>query len=415
MAPRMARLLGVCGIAAALSVGGCGEENRQTAKPNPNTPAVTKLATPNAGAPTTVSQRSRFDSAATDLQSLFDELGGSGSPSAAPADSPVTLNSAPAPAQSAAVPAPKPDFSVTSTAPAAATAKPAAPSGKADSRRVELVAQLATLLKPGPGKTGASEPVRAALPLIALDLIQPGAADDELAALTKTLSPEESATIAAVRDLVRQLAVDSQAAGDRAALARLLERQADRLSAQSSGGGLALGTVALCQRVESYGRFTPFAANRFLAGRPIAMIVYTEVENFAQTPSGATSDETYTVEMGQELDLYLDNGGMLQWRQPELVVRDVSKSKRRDYYLVQRIELPANLSVGKYNLKVIVRDKSAAGGRGAEAETNIPIQIVADAALLGASEAPKSTGQPGKPLSPAGPKTTREKQTNKSP
>ena len=44
---------------------------------------------------------------------------------------------------------------------------------------------------------------------------------------------------------------------------------------------------------------------------------------------------------------------------------------------MQRIDLPANLSVGRYNLKVLVRDQRT----GQEVERALPLEIVADAKL----------------------------------
>jgi hypothetical protein len=54
---------------------------------------------------------------------------------------------------------------------------------------------------------------------------------------------------------------------------------------------------------------------------------------------------------------------------------DTSRNKRRDFYLINRIELPSTLSIGRYQLKVIMRDLVS----GAEAEAIIPIEIVAEA------------------------------------
>ena len=95
-------------------------------------------------------------------------------------------------------------------------------------------------------------------------------------------------------------------------------------------------------------------------------------------------------------ELFHDDGSR-QWRSAEAVIRDTSRT-RRDFFLVQRIDLPANLSVGKYNLKVTVRDRLAGEG-GAEAELAVPIQIVADAGLLGGGD--PVTPPAAKPVSSA--------------
>jgi hypothetical protein len=158
---------------------------------------------------------------------------------------------------------------------------------------------------------------------------------------------------------------------------------------------LALGTVALCRKVEAFGRFTSYPGSSFVAGRLVPMIVYTEVENYVQAreselPSAGNArkptGDRWALELSQEIHLY-SSDGTLCWFVKEQTHRDASQSKRRDFFLVQRIDLPASLSIGRYTLKVIVRDKAAAAiaGDGEPlAEANIPISIVADNAVAAA-------------------------------
>lgn len=151
---------------------------------------------------------------------------------------------------------------------------------------------------------------------------------------------------------------------------------------------LAFGTVSLCSRVDGFGRYTPLGARgraagdpmRFLAGRVQPAIVYCELDHFTQSEDGER--EGYTSEFTTRIELFHDDGSR-QWRADEATIRDHTLTRRRDLYLVQRIDLPANLSVGKYNLKVTVRDRLAAGNTGAECETIVPVEIVADARLVG--------------------------------
>lgn len=269
---------------------------------------------------------------------------------------------------------------------AAATLKTAEPERSDSQRRADAATELAAQFKPD--LAAIKEPLRAALPLIALETLQPGTGAAELDKLMNAVSPRERDAIRALRDLSRTLANDPALRADPDALSRALREHADRLTAAASPGALALGTVALCQKVESYGRFTPLTASNFLAGKPIAAIVYTEVQNFTQRPTEGTDNAAshWQTELSQELQLILEADGSRQWQQPEAIIRDVTRSKRADYFLVQRIDLPRTLSVGKYTLKVIVRDKAG----GAETETLIPIQIVADPSLI----TPNRTARP---------------------
>lgn len=137
---------------------------------------------------------------------------------------------------------------------------------------------------------------------------------------------------------------------------------------------LDISTLALCQRVESFGRYTPLPTSTFLAGRPAQMIVYTELAGFTQQPDSSDDSKQYVTELSQTIELYLDSDGSKQFVVPKQSVREVSRSPRRDFYLVQRVDLPRNLSVGKYNLKVRVTDLAS----GQESERSQRINIVAD-------------------------------------
>ena len=72
---------------------------------------------------------------------------------------------------------------------------------------------------------------------------------------------------------------------------------------------------------------------------------------------------------------------MLAWRRPEERVAIRSDRPRTEVYLGTVIDLPASLSVGRYQLKVILRDLAD----GSEDERVIPIEIVADPRLTNRS------------------------------
>jgi hypothetical protein len=267
----------------------------------------------------------------------------------------------------------------------------------AQQRREEAIAELAGQLKPD--ITGAKEPLRAAMPLIALEVIAPGSAGSNLDAVARAITPDQRRSVTAVQALMKGFATNPNlTTGDPAAVARMLREKADEVGGPVSGTeqGLSLGAVELCQRVDGFGRLTPLGTNTFIAGRPAAMILYTEVENFTQSrgPEPSSGDgERWFVELGQTVKLYLDSDGSEQLVMPESIVRDVSFSKRRDFFLVQRIDLPRNLSVGNYNLKLGIRDVSSGG----VAERTIPIQVVADPSAVRENGLGRwSSGQPEK-------------------
>lgn len=409
-------------LSVATVLAACGKAtNSPAAASRATNPPVTQPArAPEPAAPAPA--RTVYESAAMDLQAMFDRLA-TQTPPEAPGGTP------PAPAQPIATIDPSPAPSI------------AGPT--ALERRVEYTKELAQLLHAE--GAGADSPLKAALPLIALETIQPGVARAELDALLARLTPQERQTIDAVRSLMAELDAQADKGADPRALADAVTNAVNRgpaapvadapLTAQAepvvqadpapktpppaaaASDALSLGNVALCRRVDSYGRYTTYSASSFLARQRIPMIVYTEVENYAQAreaelppgdgrPIGLVrpgAPERWALELSQEIHLYAADGS-LQWFVKEQTHRDVSQSKRRDFFLVQRIDLPAELSVGRYTLKVIVRDKGAArlAGLSADAEpateVNIPIQIVADAAVIARDTTrPVVSGRPAAP------------------
>lgn len=150
-----------------------------------------------------------------------------------------------------------------------------------------------------------------------------------------------------------------------------IERQLDQMFGQLP---IAISNVQLCRKVTGYGIYEPFDSRTFVAGREQMMIVYVELENFRPRKQG---DETYKVELKQEVVMYNLADGLAVWKQEPVEIVDVSRNQRRDFFVVQLISLPASVSVGKYRLKVRVTDVNG----GSMDETTLPIEFVADAGM----------------------------------
>lgn len=385
---------------------------------------------PRSAAAENLERKAMFDQAATDLQALFDTLhraeSGDPDPADLPSDAAVTggpgrtasppaaaLPSGPATPEPEPVSPPTPPAPVTPTIGSSETSSLLTPDGRgwanvpasldgaapiggvdalaaaaAEKRRAELAGELASLLSPSRQGGGNTDVLQALAPLLALEAVQPGAATLEIEGALKNLTPDEAAAVKTVRDLLRRLGDDHTLTADPRALADELRSHLDRLSASAAASPLSLGTVALCTRVESFGRYRPLESCRMLAGRSNAAIVYVEVEDFVQQRAGDAGD--FTVQLEQQIELWYDDGSR-QWRAPAATIRDSSRTRRNDFFLVQRIDLPANLSVGKYNLKVTVRDLGAAGSP--QAESIVPIEIIADQSLIGGASRPLTKGQ----------------------
>jgi hypothetical protein len=139
--------------------------------------------------------------------------------------------------------------------------------------------------------------------------------------------------------------------------------------------------VALCTKVLGFGRFETFVSDTFYAGKPIRAIVYAEVDGFAYRPARAGDPvqrnvplaEQQSVDLTQRLSLFHDQSGLLAWHVPAQRVVETSRNQRRDFFLIHQVELPKNLTVGTYVLKITIEDSTS----GATTEASLPIKIVA--------------------------------------
>lgn len=130
---------------------------------------------------------------------------------------------------------------------------------------------------------------------------------------------------------------------------------ADRLR---STADLHLPVMVLCREIRGFGVYEPFASNRFAAGKANEMLVYVEVENFLPQLNERRLWET---RLQVVATLYTDEG-MVAWSEPDAgkaALVDVSRNRRRDFFLPKRIWLPATLAAGSYVLKVTVTDLQA--------------------------------------------------------
>jgi hypothetical protein len=245
---------------------------------------------------------------------------------------------------------------------------------------VEAASRIAALMRPSGagadagGANGANGAggggMHEALALAAIESVRPGTLaglDDPSGVLARGLPPGQYEALRAARDRV---AANPVAAGGAArdALATLAP-------------SVRMVNVALCTRVMGFGRYDAYPTYDFVAGRPIRAIVYAEIEGF--TPRGAKAgdpvqrgvplDEQRTVDLSQSLTLFHDVGTMQAWHRPFQRVIETSRAVRRDFYVIQQIELPRQLPIGEYRLKVTIRDNVT----NAEYEQFIPLRIVA--------------------------------------
>ena len=147
-------------------------------------------------------------------------------------------------------------------------------------------------------------------------------------------------------------------------------------------GMVEIADLRLCRSVSGFGVFEPFEDHTFTAGAAVRMVLYVEIDGFATdvTPvpaaAGGEGDaELHRVRLEQEVLLFRDADGLLVWSQEPQKIQDESRRKRRDFWSVQLLELPANLGVGRYRLKVTLRDEVS----NTVDERSVPLRLVSEA------------------------------------
>jgi len=235
----------------------------------------------------------------------------------------------------------------------------------AEQRKAELVAELVDVLT-GLARTS-ENPGEAAVALAGMDSMSVAVLDglrDE-----GVLSESELSTLRAAREVLDSISSSGSIASPDA-VAEVLSRVKDDLDRAS---GIRVARALLCTRVDGFGKYEPFGSNEFVAGQTHEVIVYVEVDRFGHRElTGTDGQERFEVEMSQRLELYHVADDLNTWNRAAEVDRSVSRNRVRDYYLINKITLPPNLGVGRYHLKVVMRDLV----EGKVGEMIIPIRMV---------------------------------------
>lgn len=185
------------------------------------------------------------------------------------------------------------------------------------------------------------------------------------------LDPAERQTLERFQGFCQDLGEKLRSGGSAAAA---LEETVGRLRAALVERPLRLATTALCHRVDGFGDFDPFDRNAFLAHSEQRVIVYLEIDGFT---SEQNQRGEWVTELSQQLVIYSDRDGIPVWSAEWQPAVDLSRNRRKDFFTVQIVTLPKALSVGRYQLKVSLRDQKS----GAESEAAVEFEMVADPKL----------------------------------
>ncbi len=170
---------------------------------------------------------------------------------------------------------------------------------------------------------------------------QNGPEADKLSAdLAKLISIFENSTLSTAEQANQALDVMSQ-------IQEILKKEAD----------LKIVDLKLCSEVLSFGTYKLLPANYFIVGRKLPVIVYIELENF--TSRFNSKKRLYETLLSMTIEIIKEDesgGGYICWRHHDENIKDISRKRRRDFYIARLITLPAHLPAGKLTLKVTIED-----------------------------------------------------------
>ena len=221
-------------------------------------------------------------------------------------------------------------------------------------------------------------PLRELLVIAATSILDPqrAMAPEAIPGLTE----RERELLGAFQGFFGELGTRLAATGDPESVVEAVVALEQALSAEPT---LRVTTVALCTRVGGFGDYDEFATNEagryaFLAHSGQQAVVYVELDDFS---SRLNESGLWVTELSQQLVVYSDRDGIPVQRVEWQAGVDTSKNRRDDFFLVQVFRLAEPLSVGRYQLKVRIRDEAS----GAEAETALDFEMVADPHLAAAT------------------------------
>jgi hypothetical protein len=182
-----------------------------------------------------------------------------------------------------------------------------------------------------------------------------------------SLTPEDREILSALMDALANLRAAARADDNAMMVKKVLPllEMADRLRAQAD---LHIPAVALCTRVAAFGVYDPVDSTQLAVGKEHQLILYCEIENFA---SQYNEKRLWLTQLTHEAVLY-DERGKRIWETKREKVEDVSRNRRHDFFINQKVRFPATLAAGNYYLKVSINDQQA--NRGAQA--TLPVQVV---------------------------------------
>ncbi len=113
---------------------------------------------------------------------------------------------------------------------------------------------------------------------------------------------------------------------------------------------LGITELRLCRKVLGFGAFEPLDCSGLKAGQ--AVLIYCELTGLRYH----SHDASYVSRLSSRVELVRAKDGTRVWEQPLGEAEDQCRSKRRDFYVNYRINLPRAVSPGDYRLRLTQTD-----------------------------------------------------------
>ena len=195
-------------------------------------------------------------------------------------------------------------------------------------------------------------------------LLAPMSSDaDQSVTPPESLTLDQRQLVELASRIVRSLTTEGASAAE---AAETIRKAAEAIEGAQP---MRVSRLELCTSVTGFGQYDTFAGNRFRAGRAQRVIIYTELDRVTQN---AAESAEFRVDLSHTIILSKDGVQQRSWPAERLASQ--SRQQRRDFFVVRMIELPPNLTIGSYDLKVMIDDNLG----GAHAEQLAKIHITVD-------------------------------------
>ena len=129
---------------------------------------------------------------------------------------------------------------------------------------------------------------------------------------------------------------------------------------------LAIGKLCMCRAVHGFGVFEACPGSHAKVGQRI--VIYCEMTGMKYE----VRDASFVSRLSSKIEISAAASGEIEWARELGPAEDVCASRRRDFYVNYRVELPSSLLPGSYRLRLTQTDLVASRTTSAE----LPFEIV---------------------------------------